>query len=328
MPYLHWGYLCDLPLPTEGQPKSQAHPRRTLDQADNPYLSADDLNQRNHDQVVTRFLKSSRVQYKDLTCMMVDQLWVWLLDKWTIVTSFPDTPCDCQKENYGQPCREHNIEHLAIWHAGGRFGDMSARELRGHLLFRSLQIFDQKAWYSQRELQYFFFFQRSIVDQRKRAVELLDQRNIFQLSADKFNTFFNDDVEAIIATRDIRDELKMLINITGLQLSALARLPHGTCRANILEFQQSLERMVAETKEVEEMLAKALEIKQSIISLQQNKISLQQNRIVLTFTIVTVVFLPLGFISSVFGMNATEWNPDSPWGIRTMFMYMCESFDT
>ncbi|KAF3023602.1 hypothetical protein E8E14_012165 [Neopestalotiopsis sp. 37M] len=155
-----------------------------------------------------------------------------------------------------------------------------------------------------------------------RAVELLDQRNIFQLSADKFNTFFNDDVEAIIATRDIRDELKMLINITGLQLSALARLPHGTCRANILEFQQSLERMVAETKEVEEMLAKALEIKQSIISLQQNKISLQQNRIVLTFTIVTVVFLPLGFISSVFGMNATEWNPDSPWGIRTMFMYM------
>jgi hypothetical protein len=150
---------------------------------------------------------------------------------------------------------------------------MSARELRGHLLFRSLQIFDQKAWYSQRELQYFFFFQRSIVDQvchstcaalhpvstdffpqRKRAVELLDQRNIFQLSADKFNTFFNDDVEAIIATRDIRDELKMLINITGLQLSALARLPHGTCRANILEFQQSLERMVAETKEVEEMV--------------------------------------------------------------------------
>jgi hypothetical protein len=81
MPYLHWGYLRDLPPPTESQPKSQAHPRRTLDQADNPYLSADDLNQRNHDQVVTRFLKSSRVQYKDLTCMMVDQLWVWLLDK-------------------------------------------------------------------------------------------------------------------------------------------------------------------------------------------------------------------------------------------------------
>lgn len=46
MPYLHWGYLRDLPPPTESQPKGQAHPRRTLDQADNPYLSADDLNQR------------------------------------------------------------------------------------------------------------------------------------------------------------------------------------------------------------------------------------------------------------------------------------------
>jgi len=41
-------------------------------------------------------------------------------------------------------------------------------------------------------------------------------------------------------------------------------------------------------------------------------------------TVMTIVFLPLSFMSSVFGMNAAEFGSDNSWPIRDEFKFMCK----
>ena len=71
--------------------RSTVHPRRSLDEASFRHHDYENLMKRNNDQVVTRFLEkeerkglhiSNNEQLSnDLTLMMVDQLWLWILDE-------------------------------------------------------------------------------------------------------------------------------------------------------------------------------------------------------------------------------------------------------
>jgi Mg2+ and Co2+ transporter CorA len=47
------------------------------------------------------------------------------------------------------------------------------------------------------------------------------------------------------------------------------------------------------------------------------------------FTLVTVIFLPLSFMSSIFGMNNKEFGGDgNPWVLGDQIKFMCKSFHT
>jgi hypothetical protein len=59
------------------------HPRRTLDQF---FYHGIDTSLRDQDQVVYRYCKERKIELK---VFMVDQLWMWILGKDLIVTSFP-----------------------------------------------------------------------------------------------------------------------------------------------------------------------------------------------------------------------------------------------
>lgn len=73
------------------QDRSTVHPRRSLDEASFRHHDYESLIRRNNDQVVTRFLEKEKrkglhmskneQQSDNLTLMMVDQLWLWILDK-------------------------------------------------------------------------------------------------------------------------------------------------------------------------------------------------------------------------------------------------------
>ncbi|RDW62070.1 hypothetical protein BP6252_11503 [Coleophoma cylindrospora] len=62
-------------------------------------------------------------------------------------------------------------------------------------------------------------------------------------------------------------------------------------------------------------------LKQTQISIKQTEISLQQGRSVMLFTIVTILFLPLSFFTSIFGMNNKEWG-DNPLSLHQQFRFM------
>ena len=73
MPYVHWEYVAEDRNPAT-QDSDTVHHRRTLDEAGYPYASIEDLRKRDFDQVMTRHSDND-------VRMMVDQLWIWVLDE-------------------------------------------------------------------------------------------------------------------------------------------------------------------------------------------------------------------------------------------------------
>ncbi|KAI8631550.1 hypothetical protein F5Y19DRAFT_473222 [Xylariaceae sp. FL1651] len=58
-------------------------------------------------------------------------------------------------------------------------------------------------------------------------------------------------------------------------------------------------------------------------AVKQSQESIKQGRSIMTFTLVTIIFLPLSFLSSVFGMNNKEFGgSDNPWSISDQFIYI------
>ncbi len=53
--------------------------------------------------------------------------------------------------------------------------------------------------------------------------------------------------------------------------------------------------------------------------------TVSQGRAIVVFTVVTIIFLPLSFLASVFGMNASELSSDNNLSLVDEFKYMCES---
>ncbi|CAO2651688.1 Nn.00g042580.m01.CDS01 [Neocucurbitaria sp. VM-36] len=129
-----------------------------------------------------------------------------------------------------------------------------------------------------------------------------------------------DDIEAVWTMQDIEEELSIILHINHLQMKALKAPTNPYNKENlpgIEAFKVEVNGLHEQAKLIHERLFQTLELKQALLGVRQNEI-------VLTFTVITIIFLPLGFISSVFGMNATELSDGSPIGLRRIFTYMRE----
>lgn len=58
---------------------------------------------------------------------------------------------------------------------------------------------------------------------------------------------------------------------------------------------------------------------------RQAEASVRQGRSIMVFTIITIVFLPLSFIASVFGMNNVEFGTSTTISLVEEFKFMCMS---
>lgn len=92
-----------------------------------------------------------------------------------------------------------------------------------------------------------------------------------------------------------------------------------------------LHQLEDSAREIAEQLRDLLTLKQqqaSIIeataSLDRADESVHQGRSIMIFTVITIIFLPLSFMSSVFGMNAVEFtgSSNSVMSIREQFEFM------
>lgn len=67
-------------------------------------------------------------------------------------------------------------------------------------------------------------------------------------------------------------------------------------------------------------------ISEAQYSSQLGVLSFEQSRSIMVFTVVTIIFLPLSFMSSVFGMNAKEFSsPDggNSMSLKDQFKLLC-----
>ncbi|KAI2780008.1 hypothetical protein F4815DRAFT_166294 [Daldinia loculata] len=403
------------------------HPRRTLDQAYHWTLNS--TRERDRDQVVYRHttIKLDRVHKYDLDTgrwqehddfdirgdckdcrrniqklsriIMVDQLWMWVLDSRTIITCFP--------KQYGSNTKDNSAVYRSI---RTRIQDTGSNWIRtpfdlGLIVIDECAktLFDRTkplGWEPQ-VLDTFHKAIKHIMHKRTLAFEKLW---LWADNASKMykSNSFGDTPEHHISLidvhaegrldqeiKDIVEELDIIMHITKVQKEMLSSFitnaenlldPLGKFGKNPkreiigsnlweksnwaqnnlagyhdesnelfeknrqdynwfkLNSDELLQNMLSRMDELEDLRNMAIhtsssvrdliELKQQQASVfqawqtgKQSEESIRQGRSVMMFTLVTIIFLPLSFMSSVFGMNNMEITSEN-WSIHREFLYM------
>ncbi|KAF7533567.1 hypothetical protein G7054_g6956 [Neopestalotiopsis clavispora] len=342
------------------------HVRRTLDQY--YFLTLDNTSERDRDQVVYR---GTRSLSSTTRVVMVDQLWMWILDDNTIITSFPrrwgrnkPDPSGVHKslrDRLGQKTEViKSIHHLA----------MIIMDQCSRVFFDRTRPLDQRP-----EVMDLFAAAIGTVTEKTRIAYDHFWRAIAQDQHYNGQLVINPEGIVLKEAQDIVEELMIMKRVYCEQLKVAKEFmrhlthPHGRHAAMsgdallINKFISELKKTMAkdtedddhepldletrideesvheahdliellharleEITDLEEAAMRACTQLEGLLSLKQQQASIidaraaldtanesyKQGRTIQAFTIVTIVFLPLGFIAAFFGMNNVEIN-DAPW---------------
>ncbi|TGO63023.1 hypothetical protein BOTNAR_0106g00190 [Botryotinia narcissicola] len=368
------------------------HTRRTLDHS--YYFKLENTESRDRDQVVYRGTKERRKIHGSTGVVMVDQLWMYILDEHTIITSFPKRLGRNKPDSSGvHRCVRDRLEKI-------RPGQINSVYDLALLIMKecSMVFFDRTKPTDERpEVLDIFADAIGSVSEMKTTAFKLFWRHLEQLSGqrlkidpEKARLYLNINPEGVLLreAHDIIEELKMMsrINMQQLQVTQLFSKALETINGQVEPMQEmtsllslmlkemqrknssnangiindlpaedsatevnkimikhtidrsfdlvdtisnhhsELHQLEDSAREIAEQLRDLLTLKQqqqaSIIeataSLDRADESVHQGRSIMIFTVITIIFLPLSFMSSVFGMNAVEFTgfPNSVMGIR------------
>jgi hypothetical protein len=172
---------------------------------------------------------------------------------------------------------------------------------------------------------------KSIKKRHRREIEEAEREN-------------RENTSALMELRDMEDELRTLVRLFDSQAAVLGRMLEiyegegggdGTHHLRDLThhgrlyLREALDRLAGYKAQASEMLERAaatrgdyeklLEMAQRQAQVDdvrwsrlQTELASSQNLSVMIFTIFTVIFLPLSFFTSLFGMNVVEWDRQLP----------------
>ncbi|KAK6605454.1 ankyrin repeat protein [Botrytis cinerea] len=375
------------------------HPRRTLDQS--YYFKLENTEPRDRDQVVYRGTNERRIINGSTRVVMVDQLWMYILDEHTIITSFPKRLGRNKPDSSGvHRCIRDRLEHL-------RPGQINSVYDLAHLIINecSMVFFDRTKPTDERpEVLDIFADAIGYISEMKTSSFELFWRHLKKLSSQRLKIspktarlYLNINPEGVLLqeAHDIIEELKMMsrINMQQLQVTQAFSKALETINGQIEPMQEmsdllslmldemrkkgpwysngmpkggmspaedtstkfkkfmikhtidrslelvdtishhhtELHQLEDSAREIADQLRDLLTLKQqqaSIIeataSLDRADESVHQGRSIMIFTVITIIFLPLSFMSSIFGMNAVEFTgpSNSVMGIREQFEFM------
>ncbi|PPJ50203.1 hypothetical protein CBER1_05203 [Cercospora berteroae] len=351
------------------------HVRRTLDQF---FYHNIDTTYRDCDQVVYRFQEK---HYKNLEggpkIFMVDQLWMWILGKDLVVTSFPqrwrqprNDPLNVLEgiiEDINSKTREpvQDVYELAMTIAGRCFGTFD-RHRKGDDDFQFLDMFESSIgaamdneaslfqgfskasrqasdWLRSHEKRGRFSKQ---LEADSKAYEHVAKRHPDRLELDESQendpAFINQlldvgaETDLLAEIKDIRDELDIIRMVLDHQKHLLPELKeavkavyhmersHARVRRAEKAFDDQEKTITNPIKDINRMEVQANRVYESIVSLldlkqkhanafearfarDQAAGTQRQGQTIMVFTIVTIVFLPLSFITAFFAVNIEEF---------------------
>ncbi|KAF1987167.1 hypothetical protein K402DRAFT_420401 [Aulographum hederae CBS 113979] len=273
--------------------------------------------------------------------LMVDQLWLWVADKDTVITFFPGREEDPRDPNW-----RHADLRSAIYEDVN--GDPKfATQCKNCFDFASLAIYYAVTVFLEKttdnNLQIFRIFEESISEYTEQQTASFKHFRNSQLERDNMDDeeavretlkhlHSRDDLTALLELRDIEDELSTLKKLFDEQTSVLnqiidcfksiprddpttsierlkyAKLQVAKYKEQVEEMQKSC-RMAQDAYQVLlDMKHKQTNIAEASLARLAAKTATEQNRAIMIFTVFTIIFLPLSFFTSLFGMNAREWS--------------------
>ncbi|KAI0868818.1 hypothetical protein GGS24DRAFT_506414 [Hypoxylon argillaceum] len=350
------------------------HTRRTLDQG--YYTTLQTTRPQDRDQVVYRATTTPESSYHEFdhskgqwTCpmynhateecagcrenirrlsrmVMVDQLWMWVLDQKTIITCFP--------KRYGVHGRDPSGVFEAVQKRLDRGRQVhSVFEIAHTILDECSNTFFDRMKDSTAQPQVLDIFSEAIRDvSRKQALESqrlwawIDSARRINRQQDAHRNLdipawtmsAEGDLEREI--QDIVEELEIMISLNKTQSDLYIKFTHHASKAlygrripgldiggvqldattlmtkvkGRIDYLESLLKTASNAAKLVKDLSQLRQQQDSVIqALQSIKLSLDsidQGRTLMVFTVVTIIFSPLSFLSSIFGMNNVEFGDD------------------
>ncbi|KAI9798830.1 MAG: hypothetical protein M1825_004953, partial [Sarcosagium campestre] len=272
--------------------------------------------------------------------LMVDQLWLFIMDGETVVTFFPakekepgDESLHRQADLRGSIYNEVNDDLAPRCENCLDFAALVVQHAMTNFLSPGRRLDD--------DLQVFRIFEESIgilTELENSSFKKFRDRSYnpsgSTISLRMLKEYQEDnkkDLTALMELRDVEDELKTL--------ELLLQTQHGKIEELIAEFEKldatqtingkdiledTLQTVKDHMEQVTVMLGNANYVQQAYKDLldmkqkeqstdearqarRQAETATRQSRSVMVFTVFTVIFLPLSFFTSLFGMNVREW---------------------
>ncbi|GES62743.1 Mg2+ transporter protein, CorA-like/Zinc transport protein ZntB [Aspergillus terreus] len=349
--------------------KHVGHVPLTLDQYYYPGIS--DTSYRDDNQVFSTYLQKHQekvvpstnrtrphARSKKKQILMVDQLWIWIVDDHSIITSTAQrreqsstaTPQD-PKDSSMSTLLHRVLNDIAYGESRGRFErPTSVDEVMQLMLGVATEFFIAKCVQladgtSKGPLEVFREFTRDVANRETELFQnflggLRDEIKNREARAERISQsgrpsirelpnnphhIISEETELLDQIRDINDELHMLRALAEDQEivwnQAFAGIEtQGRFSCTPTEIAQDLDGMITEAEMTRDSIDTLLDLRQKQASLaeteagrlQANDTARQSNNIYV-FTLVTIFFLPLSWLTSLFALNVTTFphNGDS-----------------
>ncbi|EMR72403.1 putative ankyrin repeat protein [Eutypa lata UCREL1] len=376
--------------------RSPLHPRRTLDQS--YYGSLKSTGTRDRDQVVYRATKptahncSENLERESGRCqvcqedskkvprlIMVDQLWLWILDERTVLTSFPRRWGKLRPD----PSAIHKALRLRLKQA--QKGEInSAFDLALAIIDQCSRVFFERPRFGERRPNMVAMFAEAIRGVTYKQTAAFDQFLVYSHLASRGhgrpNVYRSRRWDAVVAhntlltvnpegkllkeVKDIIDEIHIILKIQSQQQTVMKafvknirqilrarcrrrgrRISHGSGDENTdssfetsdgspeeSAMRKTLRRADDLLSDVQERTSELVDLLngakttssalKDLLTLKQQQAGVieareavkiaaetkKQGQYAVTFTGITIIFLPLSFAAALFGMNAAEIN--------------------
>ncbi|KAF7162626.1 hypothetical protein CNMCM5623_007851 [Aspergillus felis] len=298
--------------------------------------------------------------FEDGKVLMVDQLWLWILDQRTIVTFFPNQEATTSEGKLYEQANLHNsIYNELNGDLARRFetaGDLAALIVQHavtvlldrtlHHDLQVLRIFEESISILTESVTKSFkrFRSRGFTINPAQHNKTADGRTMTEAERDERDIRVarqnREDLSALLELRDIMDELGTIMKLLEEQTTTVKTMARyfedrgygkvfvEASLARLDEYRNHVQEMRENTILAQKAVENLLDLKQKQANVDESRlarweaeVTQTQSRSVMVFTIFTVIFLPLSFFTSLFGINVREWsgtetNPD----FREMFL--------
>ncbi|KAF2086603.1 hypothetical protein K490DRAFT_66386 [Saccharata proteae CBS 121410] len=280
----------------------------------------------------------SPVLDKKAKVLMVDQIWCWVLGSESVVTFFS------AKEEDGEDSalRQGDLRTSILNDINGdpRFAKQcwNPFEFAALAICHAAGVLLEKV--TDRDLEVFRIFEEYISQLTERQTVSFKEFRDSQaddLDDDKMLRSTNQkDLSALLELCDVEDELSTIQKLFNEQRTALRQMIRSFEEIDHKHRQYELGRSIVWLEETHDRIAgyreqvdmmidncriaqkdyqnlldmkqKQANVDEAWLARRANKVAATQGRAVMIFTIFTIIFLPLSFFTSLFGMNAREWS--------------------
>ncbi|CVK96227.1 uncharacterized protein FPRN_12200 [Fusarium proliferatum] len=305
--------------------------------------SRDDQDDRNRSQVVTEYLKGEKGESKNaFTLIRVKQLWVWtLLDEW-IITATSHAIDQVQEDDLPRDFLNHPAVREQITEASSQ--PKFAARIATLIANYCVDAYEKKRTSKEPSSDSSSSDSHGGSEKRTRSIRQIfsdtvnniarKEKQLFQDShkltgsgkkekADKLEAILKDASDLACGIKDLRDELNILRSIVNSQENVqreMAGNPETSVGITGLYFRKDIEEMENVAKRTQESVDTILNLAETEIANDQARQATKQGRTMMVFTVITIVFLPLSFLSSLFALSDVPFAQIPSWVHIVIFL--------